>query len=91
MAQFEPEVPGPLADDLPGLLSPGRVAAPAVRLLFDVFVFQSRFKGPTMQGERHDIGGSEGALGEIGQEQFRDDSIADDSNLALLFFFAGAG
>ena len=36
--QFESDIPDPLADDLPGELSPGRVAAPAVGVLLAVFI-----------------------------------------------------
>ena len=36
--QFESDIPDPLADDLPGFLSPGRVAAPAVGVLLAVFI-----------------------------------------------------
>jgi len=39
MSQFESEVPGPLGDDLPGFLSPGRVATLTIRLKFNVLVF----------------------------------------------------
>ncbi len=38
MPQFQPEVPNPLRDQLPALLSPGRMAAPPVRVLLFVFV-----------------------------------------------------
>jgi hypothetical protein len=38
VSQFQAEVPHPLRDQLPALLSPGRVRAPTVRVLFAVFV-----------------------------------------------------
>lgn len=38
MAQFESQIPDPLSDQLPTFLSPGRVAAPPVRVLLAVFV-----------------------------------------------------
>ena len=38
MAQFQSEVPDPLRHRLPAFLSPGRVAAPSVGVLFAVFV-----------------------------------------------------
>ncbi|MBO0779230.1 MAG: hypothetical protein J2P37_10430 [Ktedonobacteraceae bacterium] len=38
MAQFQAEVPHPLGDQLPALLPPGRVTAPPVWVLLDVFV-----------------------------------------------------
>lgn len=54
---LQAEVPRPLSNDLPGFLSPGRVATPAIGFLFEVFVFQSRFKGTTVQVEGHHITG----------------------------------
>ncbi len=38
MAQLEPQIPDPLRDQLPALLSPGRMTAPPVRVLLSVFV-----------------------------------------------------
>lgn len=38
MPQLQPQIPGPLGEALPGFLPPGRVTAPAVRVLFDIFV-----------------------------------------------------
>lgn len=38
MSQLQPQVPDPLGNALPGFLSPGRVAAPSVRVLLSVFV-----------------------------------------------------
>ena len=61
--QFESEIPCPLGHDLPGFLSPGRVATPAIGLLFNVFVFQRRFKSAAMEVERRHIRGGEGAWG----------------------------
>jgi hypothetical protein len=89
--QFESEVPGPLGHDLPDFLPPGRVTTPAIRLLLDVFVFQGRFKGTAMQVKRHDIRGGEGTLGEIGQEEFIDHAVADNSDLPFLFLFGWGG
>jgi hypothetical protein len=36
--QLQSQVPGPLGDDLPGFLPPGRVTTPAIWFLFLVFV-----------------------------------------------------
>ncbi len=38
MPQFQPQVPDPLSHQLPTLLSPGRMRAPPVGILLDVFV-----------------------------------------------------
>jgi hypothetical protein len=43
-----------------------------------------------MQVKRHDIRGGEGALGEIGQEEFIDHAEASDSDLPF-FFLLGRG
>jgi hypothetical protein len=59
MPHFQAQVPYPLRDYLPTLLPPGRVAAPAVRVLLSVFVCQCRLKGTTMQVQFDDIGSSE--------------------------------
>lgn len=63
MPQLQSEVPGPLGHDLPGFLSPGRVATPAIWFLFQVFVLECCFKGPTMQIEGHHIRGGKGTDG----------------------------
>ena len=52
MAQFESQVPAPLGHDLPGFLSPGRMATPTVGIKLLVFVLQGRFKGAAMGGAR---------------------------------------
>src|SRR6266568_6587404 len=72
MAQFETQVPEPLGDDLPALLACCRMASPAVWVLFLVFISQRRFKGTTMQIQRHDITSRERALGELCHKQFVD-------------------
>jgi hypothetical protein len=61
------------------------VTPPAIWLKFLVFVFQGCFKGTAMEGERHHIGGGEGVLGQIGQEEFIDDSGTSESDLPFLF------
>ena len=38
MPQFEPQIPDPLRDQLPAPLSPGRMTAPPIRILLDIFV-----------------------------------------------------
>ena len=38
MAQFESQVPDPLGDQLPALLSPSRMAAPSVEIDLLVFI-----------------------------------------------------
>jgi len=92
VSQLQAEVPGPLSHDLPGELSPGRMATPTVGIKLLVFVLQGRFKGAAMQVESHHIGGGEGALGQIGQEEFIDNAVPDEPNLPFLFrAFLGLG
>jgi hypothetical protein len=80
MSPFQALVPGPPGHDLPGLLPPGAVATPAVGITLLVFVFQSRFKGTAVQGERNDIGSGKGAVRKSGQEALRDAAVADESD-----------
>lgn len=49
MSQLQAQVPGPLGDDLPGFLSPGRVRTPAVGIKLLIFVLQGCFKGAAVQ------------------------------------------
>ncbi len=66
MAQFQTQVPHPLADQLLCLLTRGRMADPTVRVLFLIFIGQRRFKGATMQVQCHNIGGGERRLAASG-------------------------
>jgi hypothetical protein len=49
MAQFQAEVPDPLRNHLPARLTPGGVRAPAVGVLFLVFIGEGRLKSTAMQ------------------------------------------
>ncbi len=49
------QVPDPLTDDLPGLLPPGGVRAPAVWVEFLILIGKRRFKGTAMQIQFDDI------------------------------------
>jgi len=48
MAQFQAQVPDPLADDLPGFLPGGCMTAPAIRVALLVFIGKHWFKSATM-------------------------------------------
>jgi len=61
MTQFETEVPEPLRDDLPRLLSGGRVTTPAIWVLLAIFIGKLRLEGATMQVQGDHIGRREGA------------------------------
>ena len=48
MPQFQTKIPDPLAEQLPYLLTPGRVTDPSVGILLLVFVRQCCFKSATV-------------------------------------------
>jgi len=83
MAQLQAHVPDPLTDDLPGFLSSGCMTAPAIRVLFVIFIGKGRFKSATMQVECHDIGGGEPILREMGEKEFVDHAFAGATDAAL--------
>jgi hypothetical protein len=71
MPQFQPQVPDPLGHHLPGELSPGRVAAPPIRILLGVFICQCRFEGAAMQVQLDHIAGGKCLLWQVGEEELR--------------------
>ena len=73
-----------MCDHLPAFLSPGRVAAPAVRVKLGIFIGEGRLKGPTMQIQFDHIASGEGRLGQVGEEEFVDDTCSCDPNGTLL-------
>jgi hypothetical protein len=83
MPQFQAQGRDPLADHLPQFLSSSRVTAPAVGVLFQIFIGESIFKGPTMQVKGHHIGRGESWLRQVGQEEFIDDAVSFDADLTL--------
>jgi hypothetical protein len=62
MAQLQAEVPHPLRDDLPALLTPGGMTTPAIRVLLQVFGGLGVFKSAAMQIQSHHIGSCESLL-----------------------------
>ena len=72
MSHFEAEIPDPLRQNEPKLLTPGGVRTPAVGLLFLVFISKYALKGTSMQVESHHIGRSERFLRQGCVEQFVD-------------------
>lgn len=85
MPQFESEIPGPLGDQLPALLSDitewlhhlsGSCSMSSVS--------EKWFKGTTMQVQLHHIAGCEGVLGQVREEQFVDHACACHPNRAFL-------
>jgi hypothetical protein len=78
------QIPDPLTDDLPCLLPPGGVRAPAIWVEFLILIGKRRFKSATMQIQFDDIAGGEGLLRQRGEEEFVDDARPRDANGALL-------
>src|SRR5207245_1418017 len=66
------------------LLTSGRLATPAIGVLFDILIGKSRFKGAAMQVQLDDIGDSERMWWQIGEEEFVDDARARDADPTLL-------
>lgn len=84
MSQLQAQVPDPLTDDLPCLLHPGGVVAPAVRIDLPHLIGKRRFKGAALQIQFDDITGGKPLLRQIGKEEFVDDARAGDANGTLL-------
>ena len=59
MPHLQAEVPDPLRNDLPALLTASGMRTPASGVLFDILIGKSRLKGAAMQIQRDDIGGAE--------------------------------
>lgn len=91
MPQFLPQVPDPWSHRLPALLSPGRMAAPSVRIDLRVFIRERRLKGTTMHRPRNHIAGREGVLRQVREEAFVDHAFSGHSNGALLRPFGMCG
>ncbi len=83
MTQLQAQVPHPLADNLPCLLTACSMTTPAIRVQFLILVGEGIFKSAAMQIQRHDISSGERALGKIRQKQFVDDTRASDADPTL--------
>ena len=84
MPQFQTQVPHPLVDDTPCLLTPGGVAAPPIRVLLLILISQLRLEGTTVQVQFDDIASGEFLLWQCCKEEFIDDPRAGDANRTLL-------
>jgi hypothetical protein len=82
---FASQVPDPLGDQLPALVSPGRVAAPSIGVDLLVFIREDRFKSATMQGQCDDIARGDRLVRQVREKAFRDDLCTCDADRALLF------
>jgi hypothetical protein len=65
MSQLQTEVPEPLADDLPDLLTACRLTTPAIRVLFKVFIGKRILKRAAMQVQSHTITRRERVLRQV--------------------------
>src|SRR5205823_12937513 len=72
-----------LRDNLPSLLSSGRVRTPPVWVLLLVFRGSHRFKGTTMQGEGQHIRGGERILRQMSEKELVDNAFAGVTDAAL--------
>src|SRR6266700_4722538 len=84
MSQLQAQVPHPLRHQLPALLSPGGVRAPAIRVALLIFIGQCRLEGSTMQIHLNDVGSGESLLRQHGEEEFVDDARTREANGTLL-------
>jgi hypothetical protein len=82
--QFESQVPDPLGYQLPALLSPGHMAAPAIGIDLLIFIGECRLKSATMQVQLDHIAGREGVLRQGREEEFVDDARTCDAYRTLL-------
>jgi hypothetical protein len=75
------QVPHPLGEDLPDLLTVCRVRTPSITVLLTIFRSRARsVTAATMQRELGDIGSSEAESRQCCAKEFRDDSVADHAN-----------
>jgi hypothetical protein len=58
MPQFQTEIPNPLGENEPELLTPGGMRTPTIQILFLVFICQHRLKCPGGLVQGNDISGS---------------------------------
>jgi hypothetical protein len=84
MPQFQTQVPHPLRDDLPALLPPGGVAAPAILVVFGILIGERRLTGATMQGAFDDIRSGACRLGQVAEKEFVTHADAGDAHRTLL-------
>src|SRR5579883_650021 len=85
MSQFQAEIPYPLGDQLPALLSPGRMTTPSIRIDLLIFIGEHRLKSAAMQIQFNNIAGGKRVLRQVREEQFVDHSFSCDATGTLLF------
>jgi len=80
MAQFQTDVPHPLGENLPELLSRRSMRDPAIRVLLLVFIAEHRLECSSMQVESHNIGRGESTLRQSREEEFIDHTVSCHPN-----------
>jgi hypothetical protein len=83
MAQLDAQIPQPLREDLPKLLSSRAMRTPAVRVLLTVLIGQNGLKTPAAKRESQDICRQKAILGPGGKEEFVDDPLDGLANRTL--------
>src|SRR5690242_15759287 len=84
MSQLQAQVPDPLRHDLPALLPPGGMAAPAIGVAFLILIGKRWFKGATMQVQFDNISSREGLLWKVAEKEFVDHTRPREANGTLL-------
>ena len=84
VSQLQAQVPDPLADNTPCLLTASGVTTPTIRADLLIFVRKLRFKGTAMQVQLNHIAGREGVLRQFREEQFVDDACTGNADRTLL-------
>ena len=85
MAQFQTDVPHPLGENLPALLSRGSMRDPAIKVLLFVFIAEHGLEGSAMEIQTDNIGRGESTLRQSCEEEFIDHPSTRDPNWTLLF------
>lgn len=80
LAQFQPEIPDPLRENLAKLLPTRRMRVPPIRILLVVFIGKGSFKRAAMQVEVKHIRGRKRRRGKGADEQLVDHPAALEAN-----------
>jgi hypothetical protein len=85
MPQLQAQVPHPLAQDTPHLLTTSGVTTPSIWVDLLIFIRERWLKGAAMQVQLNDVGCGECLLREVGEEVFVDDARTRHADGFLLF------
>jgi hypothetical protein len=76
LTQLLTQVPHPLGEDLPDLLTMGRKRTPSITVLLPILIGKLGLEAPSMQVEPDHISGGEAKSGQGGEEQLIDSPLA---------------